>query len=198
MGTRDLILDAAAHVMRTRGLANATTKEIAKAAGFSEAALYKHFRDKTDMFLAVLRERTPSNLTTLLGGLTDRVGRDPVERVLTDVAVAAVAFYGRTFPIAASLFSDPKLLDAHREAVHERGAGPRYVVDAVAGYLRAEQERGRIRAEADARAASALLLGACFQHGFLSNFDQADEDEQARREFAEGLVRTLLAGLAAG
>ncbi|MGH3995405.1 MAG: helix-turn-helix domain-containing protein, partial [Pseudonocardiaceae bacterium] len=37
MSTRDRILDGAAEVMRTRGLANTTTKEIAKAAGLSEA-----------------------------------------------------------------------------------------------------------------------------------------------------------------
>ena len=43
--TRDRMLDAAYTVMRTRGLARATTKEIAREAGFSEAALYKHFED---------------------------------------------------------------------------------------------------------------------------------------------------------
>ena len=52
--------------MRTKGLARATTKEIAKAAGFSEAAPYKHFADKTELFLvvpdprlAVLRDTPP-------------------------------------------------------------------------------------------------------------------------------------------
>src|ERR1700733_13336135 len=63
--TRDRILDAAAHVMRTRGFARTTTKEIARAAGYSEATLYKHFLDKTDLFLAVLKERLPSLGSTL-------------------------------------------------------------------------------------------------------------------------------------
>ena len=36
MTTRDAILDGALEVMRTRGLARTTTKEIARAAGFSE------------------------------------------------------------------------------------------------------------------------------------------------------------------
>ncbi len=58
--TRDRILDAATHVMRTRGFARTTTKEIARAAGYSEATLYKHFQDKTDLFLAVLKERLPT------------------------------------------------------------------------------------------------------------------------------------------
>ena len=67
--TRDRILDAAAHVMRTRGFARTTTREIARAAGYSEATLYKHFQDKTDLFLAVLKERLPS-LRGTLGALS--------------------------------------------------------------------------------------------------------------------------------
>ena len=48
--TRDHILDAAAHVMHTLGMARTTTKEIAQAAGLSEAALYRHFADKAELF----------------------------------------------------------------------------------------------------------------------------------------------------
>ncbi|GAB2745887.1 TetR/AcrR family transcriptional regulator [Amycolatopsis magusensis] len=194
MSTRDRILDAAAQVMRSHGLAKATTKEIAKAAGFSEAALYKHFRDKTDMFLAVLEERMPSGLATLMAGLQKRVGEDPVEDVLVEFAHAAIAFYGQTFPIAASLFSDPHLLTAHRDVVHDRGKGPRHVGDLLTAYLEAEQRGGRISAEADPRATADLLLGACLQHGFLSNFDQRYDDEPTRRKLAETWVRTLLEG----
>ena len=73
--TRDRILDAAAHVMRTRGFARTTTKEIARAAGYSEATLYKHFQDKTDLFLAVLKERLPS-LGGTLGALSAGIEAD--------------------------------------------------------------------------------------------------------------------------
>ena len=57
--SRERILDAAVRVMRERGLANTTTKLIAAQAGLSEAMLYKHFADKQQLFLSVLRERTP-------------------------------------------------------------------------------------------------------------------------------------------
>jgi len=63
MSARDTILDAAAQVMREKGLARATTKEIARTAGYSEALLYKHFADKQEIYLAVLHER--------IGGLMD-------------------------------------------------------------------------------------------------------------------------------
>src|SRR4051794_35766882 len=109
MGTRDVILDAAAEVMRTRGLARATTKEIARAAGFSEATLYKHFHDKAEIFLGVLRERIPQFLPAS-GRLAERAGRETVAANLTEIATLALAFYHESFPMSASIFSEPDIL----------------------------------------------------------------------------------------
>lgn len=192
--TRDRILDAAAEVMRSNGLARTTTKEIARAAQLSEAALYKHFQDKVDLFLGVLGERVPSNLTALLAELPDRAGKQTPTDNLTELAMAAIAFYGETFPIAASLFSEPTLLRAHRAALRERGAGPHEVREAMAHYLAAEQRLGRIAGGADPHAAAALLLGACLQDAFLHNFAGTPVDDSEQR--AAALVRTLLNGIA--
>lgn len=189
------MLDAAAHVMRTRGLARATTKEIAKEAGYSEAALYKHFRDKTDMFLAVLTERVPSTLGAVLAHLEHSVGEGSVTETLHDIAVAALGFYHETFVMAAAVFSEPQLLAAHRAAVQERGAGPHHVSDAVAKYIASEQRIGRLRADANPRAAANLLLGACFQHAFLSSFADTPMDDKTRDRTAIALAQTLLSGL---
>src|SRR5215831_3153938 len=90
--TRETILDAADQVMHTLGLANATTREIAQAAGLSEAALYKYFDDKTDLFLCVLRERLPDLFATL-NDLTNRVGRRTVRANLEDLATVALNYY---------------------------------------------------------------------------------------------------------
>ncbi|MDG4797590.1 TetR/AcrR family transcriptional regulator [Micromonospora sp. WMMD1082] len=191
--TRDRILDAAARVMRERGLANATTRQIAATAGYSEAALYKHFASKTELFVAVLNERVPGEFGALLGGLATRAGAGSVRDTLCEVASAAIDFYASTFPIAASIFSEPQLLAAHRDALRARGAGPQRVNDAIAGYLRAERDLGRIRAQAHPDRVAALLVGACFQRAFLHHLivELADEHEQ----FAAGVVDELLAGL---
>src|SRR5690606_21040911 len=108
------------------GIAHATTKEIARVAGCSEALLYKHFADKTGLFVAVLQERAPG-LAHLLGALPDRAGSGTVRENLTEVVRAARAFYLETFAMAASLFSDRTLLEAHRARLAELGAGPEYV-----------------------------------------------------------------------
>jgi AcrR family transcriptional regulator len=195
VSTRDRMLDAAAHVMRTRGLARATTKEIAKAAGYSEAALYKHFRDKTDLFLAVLAERVPSTLGSVLADLNRRVGQGSVRETLEEVARAAINFYQQSFPMAASLYAEPALLTAHRAALRERDAGPHHVSNALAGYLAAEQDLGRIQPDADPNAAAALLLGACLQHAFLSSFTGTPISKATTNRLAAVLAQTLTSGL---
>jgi AcrR family transcriptional regulator len=192
--TRERILDASAQVMSTRGLAAATTKEIARAAGFSEAALYKHFRDKEDLFLTVLSERLPP-LISLLDDLPERVGKGAVATTLEDVARAAVAFYDRSTPIAASLFADPGLLARHRERMGEAGRGPQLAYELLAGYLRGEQRLGRLSRSAKPAVAAGLLLGGCFQRAFLRSFLGEPADESTDHVFARDAVRTLLRGL---
>lgn len=193
MGTRDVILDAAATVMAERGLANVTTRQIAQAAGFTEAALYKHFANKADLLVAVMRERSPG-FTLLARALDGRAGTGTLVDNLTAVARAAIAFYGEGFPMLASMFADPATLAAHKEELRQQGAGPHKANEAVATYLRAEQELGRLRAEADVRAAAGLLLGACFQHAFLSHMSPGGDRDDG--EAAASFARTLLHELA--
>jgi AcrR family transcriptional regulator len=199
--TRERILDAALAVMRSHGVARATTKEIAREAGYSEAALYKHFDDKTALFVAVLVERVPSRLGEVLDGLPDRVGTGDLEEVLAEVAHEALAFYGETFPIAASVFSEPAVLTAHRAALDRLGTGPHVVFDAVADYLAGEARVGRVDPAVDPRAAALLLLGACQASAFLSAFrgtgPPADAATEATSAEAAALARAAVRGLRA-
>lgn len=193
VSTRERILDAAAHVMRERGLAHATTKQIAKQSGYSEAALYKHFQSKTELCLAVIQERTPGGFSTLLGQLPDRVGQRPLRDELVTLARAAVEFYSATFTMMASLFSDPPLLDTHRHAMRELGAGPHTPRVAVGEYLAREQRHHRINPAVDPHRAADLLLGPCLQQAFLLSY--GERELATHDDFAESLVDTLVAGI---
>jgi AcrR family transcriptional regulator len=193
--TRERILDAAAQVMGTLGLAKATTKQIARAAGYSEATLYKHFPDKTELLMAVLGERLPP----LIGSLTrlpDQAGQSVVAERLEQVADQAVRFYQHSFPMLASLFAEPALLARHRQALAVVGAGPQRANEALAAYLRAERDLGRINPSVDPDAGAAMLLGACFQRAFFSAFSGQPIPDAERARFAASLVTCLLAGRA--
>lgn len=185
MAARDTILDAAARVILEQGIARATTKEIAREAGYSEALLYKHFADKQEIFLAVLRERVPP-----LPGLGDLTPDRPVAENLERLTTALLRFYLHSFPMAASLFGERRLLAPWREGLAERGAGPQGPVLLVRRYLQTERDAGRLPRDLDPEGTAELLCGAALQQAFLAAF--ADE-----REFADApvIARRLVAAL---
>jgi AcrR family transcriptional regulator len=177
--------------MRTEGYARATTKAIAQEAGFSEAALYKHFQDKAEIFLSVLTEQLPG-LSPLIEDLQAQVGQRTVQANLEEVAATAIAFYVESFPLATSLYSTQTLLAAHRDRVRELGAGPHVPVDGIARYLEAEQRLGRIDAGADPAAMAALLLGACFHQAFLATYTGDLPTDGERAEYGGRFAAALL------
>lgn len=186
--SRERILDAALLVMRERGLANTTTKLIAVQAGLSEAMLYKHFADKQQLFLSVLRERAPR------ARFEGDAGGENLAAGLAALVADLMAFFTRTFPIAASIFGSPTLLTEHREGVGSYGGGPATVIDGVRARLAAEQSAGRIRADADTASAARVLVGAAFHQGFLAAFEGLDGVPDAER-IATGIVDVVLPGL---
>ncbi|MFF1700108.1 TetR/AcrR family transcriptional regulator [Streptomyces sp. NPDC058257] len=192
--TRARILDAAHDLMLTIGLARATTKEIAKAAGCSEAALYKHFASKEELFVGVLQERLPG-LGPLLRRLAEDPGERPVEENLAEIARLASHFYAQSFPIAASLYAETKLKRRHEDSMQAMGTGPHVPIEALDAYLRAERDAGRIAPGADTFAAASLLLGACAQRAFAYDSTVGKQPPQPVDEFAAALARTLLAGI---
>jgi AcrR family transcriptional regulator len=186
--TKDRILDAAADVMTRLGLARTTTKEIARAAGCSEALLYKHFRDKEEIFLGVLTHREP-RFPAVLTGLLDRSGTT-LREDLVEVVASGVRFYAAGMAIGTSMLGDPVLVARQREWLRARGTGPQKPNEWLAGHL-----RGRLPAGADPDAAAAMLLGACFQRAFLVHLLGPDAElHPPADEFAAAVVDTLLAG----
>lgn len=192
MDTRQRILDAAAQVIRTKGLTHATTKEIARQAGCSEGTLYNYFDTKVDLFLAVLREQMPSFIP-LIGELSSRAGSGSVRDILTEVVTLGLAFYIESLPMGGiSLYGEPDLLAHHRDAVLSRGGGPHMANQALANYLRAEQQLGRVRADADPEAVAHLLLGACLYRAVLLPFLGVDQSAADDEQFVASIVDTIM------
>lgn len=186
MSTRERILDAAEQILRTGGVALATTKEIAQASKVSEPTLYKYFDDKEQLLLAVLKERLPG-----LSRISVRPGVGEVEDNLAELAHAVLEFYQRSIPMLAALLADPQRMQAHREAMSRHGGGPDKAVAVFATYLRAEQAIGRLKPDADPDATASLLIGACFHEAFLRYYAHGPEAAVAPRAFAEALARAV-------
>lgn len=194
MNTRERILEAAEQVIRTRGFARATTREIARAAGCSEGSLYNHFKSKEDLFHCVLRERLPDFIRQVVH-FPERAGIGTVRDNLREIATAALAFYRHAIPLGASMLSEPDLLGGQRQLLRQRNAGPHRGNELLAAYLRAEQGGGRISADADVEAAAYAIFGACFQRAYVAAFLGAEPSDTPPDAFIDKLVGTVMAGL---
>lgn len=191
MTTRERIIKAATEAIRSHGLVRATTRQIAKAAGLSEGALYKHFASKSELLLEVLKS-SDSDFVTLVMRLPQQAGKATVEANLARLAAAALAFYRESIPAGGSLFADPELLEANREVLRSSGAGPRNANRALTRYLAEEQRIGRVAAEVDAEACAGLLLGAVFYRAYLMEFLGEARDPAAERRFLENTAASFL------
>jgi AefR-like transcriptional repressor, C-terminal domain len=145
----------------------------------------------------VLAERLPS-FVALSKELPGRAGVGTVGETLGEVARTSLAFFAQGVPIIASIFSEPALLSRHAQEIRRKGGGPHRANEAVSAYLRAEQDLGRVREDADPEAAAAMLLGACFQRAFLRQFLAEEVDPEREERFAEEVVGTLMRSLSPG
>jgi AcrR family transcriptional regulator len=63
--TREYLLQAAAQVFAERGFYAATLDEVAATAGFTKGAVYSNFKNKEDLFLALLEDSYAREMTAL-------------------------------------------------------------------------------------------------------------------------------------
>jgi AcrR family transcriptional regulator len=191
---RTRLVDAAEEVIRERGIARATTREIARAAGCAEGTLYNHFSDKYALFVSVLTERVPA-FVSLLKETAARPGHGTIRGNLERIATAAVAFFGDVIPVTATIFADPDLRERHRRALRRRGVGPQVAHGLVGEYIRGEQRLGRVGSRAKPETVGLLLLGGCYQVALLQHYLGEDDLPARPDRLVRDLVRTLVAGL---
>jgi len=165
--THQALMDAALRVFVQRGFARATTREIAAEAGVAEGTIYRHFADKHALFREVF--------FSVIGGMgeelwrfPERAGSGTVRGNLEYLFGLLGALQERTAPLMASMSADPELAGSFAAHVADNaleGFELSAPAAPVAAYIRAEQRRGRIRADVDATEASAVVVALPFAWG---------------------------------
>ncbi len=190
MNTRQHILDAAERVVKKRGLARVTARDIAHEAGYADGTLYTHFVHKEDIFLAVILE----NLPQLVTSLDENVGKRTVSENLEDVVFSALTFYEEIIPLTASFFAEPELMIRYREKVREQSGGPQRSYDFLIRYIQEEQRIERVNKQIDPTSVAVLLLGSSFQYVFFQLFMGENPLTVTKQDFVKNLVQTLTEG----
>ena len=178
-------MDSAIEVFARSGFRGATTSALAKAAGITEALLYRHFRSKKQLFVdavghvlaTVDREverRLDENahpvdaLSSLLGYFQSELRDNPR--------------FGQLIYTVATELRDPelrKLYLRYQDRILER------LEDAICGWER----DGYVRPGVDPRAAAWVILGA---HQTLTLMQQSDRLDEIRPEHVRGFVSAFL------
>src|SRR4051812_7734141 len=143
-GGREAILDATLALLRERGIARLTTKEVAERAGVSEASVYYHYADKAGLLRAVFAAGLPP-LEALEG--TGAAPLLTLGRVLEE-------FLEQALPVMMAAQSDAALREELAAYLADNDLGPHRGVRALGARVGA--------ADPDPESAALLFTATCF------------------------------------
>ena len=188
------ICAAALQVFAEKGFAAAKLDEIAKRAGVSKGTLYLYFKDKEDLFRAVVRDSIAPNVEAIISTISSVQSRfaDVVPMFLAGFAerearlpLGAVAKIvigeSRNFPELARVWHDEVASKA---------------IAALAGLVKRAQERGEVRTGDPRLYAFSLMgpmvLGALWRETLVPAGGQTLDLAKLARQHAETVLRGLL------
>ncbi len=180
----EALLEAAREVFVEQGF-GASTREIARRAGISEAILFRRYKTKPDLFVAAM---VPPPVE--LRG--ERAGRS-VARDLEAMALEILGYFRQAMPVFLQLVTHPSFSLAeftereNRIPLHSLG-------DAVRACLERHRSQGRIWADAGRIEAATLTLVATLHS--LALFERMRVHDGAFPDQAvKNVVKLILAGL---
>lgn len=154
-GRQSEIVAAAIGIIAKQGVPALTTRSLAKALGVTEPALYRHFRDKTDILLAILDRFRASQAS--LHAQVEAGAASPLRKVEALVGGVFRGFAAQpamvSVILAEGLFQDdPRLARAILAIMDDRKAR-------LTSLLAAGRESGEIRPGVDPEMAALLVMG---------------------------------------
>jgi TetR/AcrR family transcriptional regulator len=190
---RQQLVSVAIDLFSQKGFNGATTREIAAAAGVTEAIIFRHFKTKEHLYTAIIDQRFASPLTAVwLVRLRQAMDRNDDEAVVRQLIEAIISTHK----------NDPKFERLMLYAALERNEiALRYmrkmtsqIVDTFRAYFARRQREGRLRTVSPDTALIAVVGMA--QHYALCKYvhsfnDPGLSDEQA----IESFTRIALNGL---
>jgi AcrR family transcriptional regulator len=159
---RAAILAVARGLFAHQGYHGTSTGEIARAAGCSEAVLYRHFPSKQDLFAAVL-VRSAGQMRSHLEAAVAATPDDPLagltQAFMRMAGEPDVSDHLRLRSLAVTMVDEPQI----RATLEELREGfKRVITDAV----RASQEQGRIRSDVRPEDVGQLISSVGFKAAF--------------------------------
>jgi AcrR family transcriptional regulator len=154
MNPKDRILAAAADLFSRHGFRGATTRRIAQQAGVNEVTIFRSFGNKERLMAEAIHAHAAQSR---IAPLPTNPG-DP-ERELITWCSAQLQHLRRSRSLIRTCMGE---LEERPAFAPEAAHGPAAAREQLSSYLAALRAKNLIRADANYRAAVAMLLGACF------------------------------------
>ncbi|MFC2015892.1 TetR/AcrR family transcriptional regulator [Chloroflexota bacterium] len=185
--TRERILDSAAQVFAEQGYARATTRALAAAAGVNEVTLFRHFGSKQALFAAVIDRHAAPALTTAMEAQLTGDYRQDLMTFATHLTRAVIERRETVRLMLCEAAHFPELRDILVQ-------NPRQLRRVLAGYLKEQMARGRVRPLHPEVVAQAFW-GMFFAYGIsVGLLDEPVDPELAIDELIAQFVDIFVAG----
>ncbi len=162
--TRSRVLAATRTLMDERGVARVRVDAVAKEAGLSAGALYRHFSGREELILAVILDSVPRSMG--FEGAPHAAG-EVVRDALAGVIGQVYEHERRMAAVAVTVLADETLHERFRDMLARAPGGPEEFTRSLAVALRSYVDAGAVRADLDPDAAAALVQARCFHHAVM-------------------------------
>jgi AcrR family transcriptional regulator len=187
-GVREAILQTTLELISEIGVSRLTTKEIARAGGFSEASIYYHFADKAALLEGVILDGVLAPFQTFAAAFAERASDGDVEAMLLEFTRALTAFWEQILPLLSAVQSDAELRRRFQRRVNALDLGPHRGIRLVGGLLAHQQQQGNVRTDVDPYAVAMMICSTCY----LTGYQRHMLGTKARRQLP-GLAPTVAA-----
>ena len=197
---REQILQTAVNLFSQRGFKGTTTKEIAKAAGVSEAIIFRHFSTKDELYGAILHSKSCEDGLHRFPWEGNEVLQEAIRNrddfgVFYNLALNAMNNHQKDVEFMRLLFYSA--LEEHELADRFFGEFVSHVYGFIGEYVRERQEEGAMR-DIEPRVVVRAFLGMLIHHS-LNNilWDKNRRlldisNEEAAKNFAGIVLRGVL------
>lgn len=187
-GGRERIRTATLELLREKGIARLTTKEIAERARVSEGSIFYHYTNRAGLLAAIFDQA----LAPLVELREHGIGAQGLRDTLNDFTTVVEQFLEHAVVVMFASQSDIDLrtglteyLSANPDRTPQRG------IHLVGDYLTALQESGAIRAGIDIQTAAFMLISSCMTRVSLPWLIGHTEDVPAREDIVDTFIAML-------
>jgi AcrR family transcriptional regulator len=185
-GGREEILRATLELIRERGMARLTTREVAERAGVSEGSVFYHFEDRFGLLRAVFEQSLePLHIQALDSSAGD------LRATVTKVSEGIERFLTASLDVMMAAQSDAELRDSLHAFMLASDYGPHRGIASISAFVAAQQDAGAVRTDVNPAVVASMIVNDALQRAAVPKLIGNRKGIQSRTAFVDTLMAML-------